>query len=75
MIKLLHWFQTNYPEHKKVLLACQHNFDDNDTNPYHVEGDWAEKRVFQEEINLILASYLKLRFLSMLFLDNFRGKR
>lgn len=39
MIKLLHWFQTNYPEHKKALLECNHNFDDNDTNPYHVEGD------------------------------------
>ena len=39
IIKLLHWFQTNYPEHKKALLACHHNFDDNDTNPYHIEGD------------------------------------
>ena len=39
MIKLLHWFQTNYPELKQELLACHHNFDDNDTNPYHVEGD------------------------------------
>ena len=39
MIKLLHWFQTNYPEHKKALLACHHNFDENDTNPYHIEGD------------------------------------
>ena len=39
MIKFLHWFQTNYPEYKKALLACHHNFDDNDTNPYHIEGD------------------------------------
>lgn len=39
MIELLHWFQTTYPELKHSLLECNHNFDDNDTNPYHVEGD------------------------------------
>jgi len=39
MIQLLNWFQTNYPDIKKSLLECNHNFDDNETNPYHVEGD------------------------------------
>lgn len=39
MVELLHWFQTNYPELKLALLSSHHNFDDSDTNPYHVEGD------------------------------------
>jgi len=39
MIQLLHWFQTNYPELKKDLQDAHHNFDDTDTNPYHLEGD------------------------------------
>lgn len=39
MIELLHWFQTNYPELKTALLNAHHNFDEHDTNPYHVEGD------------------------------------
>jgi poly(A) polymerase len=39
MVSLLHWFQITYPDLKKSLLECHHNFDDTDTNPYHVEGD------------------------------------
>jgi putative nucleotidyltransferase with HDIG domain len=39
VIKLLHWFQTNYPHLKQALLESHHNFDNSDTNPYHVEGD------------------------------------
>jgi len=39
MIQYLHWFQTTYPELKRSLLECHHNFDNSDTNPYHVEGD------------------------------------
>ncbi len=39
MINLLQWFQSNYPELKQALLHCHHNFDESDTNPYHVEGD------------------------------------
>jgi len=39
MTKLLHWFQTTYPELKQALLTSHHNFDDTDTNPYHMEGD------------------------------------
>ena len=39
MIQLLNWFQTNYPHLKRALQECHHNFDDSETNPYHVEGD------------------------------------
>ena len=39
MIQLLQWFQTNHPELKQALLNCHHNFDNHETNPYHVEGD------------------------------------
>ena len=39
MIQLLQWFQTNYPELKEALLNCHHNFNSNETNPYHIEGD------------------------------------
>jgi len=39
MLQLLNWFQTTYPHLKQALLACHHNFDDSETNPYHVEGD------------------------------------
>ena len=39
MVKLLHWFQISYPHLKQALLECHHNFDESDTNPYHVEGD------------------------------------
>lgn len=39
MLDLLNWFQKNYPEHKEALLNCHHNFDHNESNPYHVEGD------------------------------------
>lgn len=39
MIELLNWFQKTYPEYKMALLNCHHNFDNNETNPYHVEGD------------------------------------
>jgi len=39
VIELLIWFQTNYPELKKALMESDHNFDDTETNPYHIEGD------------------------------------
>jgi len=39
MIEFLTWFQTHYPHLKKTLLESNHNFDDSDVNPYHVEGD------------------------------------
>jgi putative nucleotidyltransferase with HDIG domain len=39
MIELLNWFQINYPELKKALHESHHNFDDSESNPYHIEGD------------------------------------
>ncbi len=39
MTEFIHWFSINYPEYKEALLNCHHNFDEKETNPYHVEGD------------------------------------
>ena len=39
MIHLLNWFQINYPHLKQALLESNHNFNNRETNPYHVEGD------------------------------------
>lgn len=39
MLELLEWFQTNYPELKQALLHCHHNYNDEETNPFHIEGD------------------------------------
>ena len=39
MTQLIEWFSTTYPKHKEALLKCHHNFDEKETNPYHVEGD------------------------------------
>ena len=39
MTQFIDWFSTTYPEHKEALLRCHHNFDEHETNPYHVEGD------------------------------------
>ena len=39
MTQLIDWFSTTYPNYKKALLSCHHNFDEHETNPYHVEGD------------------------------------
>jgi len=39
MTQLLIWFQTNYPHLKKALINCNHNFSDQEINPYHIEGD------------------------------------
>jgi len=39
MVEFIDWFQINYPKLKELLHRCQHNFDENETNPYHVEGD------------------------------------
>ncbi len=39
MTQLIDWFSTTYPKHKEALLNCHHNFDEKETNPYHVEGD------------------------------------
>ena len=39
MIEFINWFQITYPHLKKSMQECHHNFDDRDTNPYHIEGD------------------------------------
>jgi len=39
MTQLIEWFLTTYPKHKEALLNCHHNFNEHETNPYHVEGD------------------------------------
>ena len=39
MTQLIEWFSTTYPKYKEALLNCHHNFDEKETNPYHVEGD------------------------------------
>ena len=39
MIYLIEWFQINYPELKRDMQKCQHNFNEKDINPYHMEGD------------------------------------
>ena len=39
MTEFIDWFSTTYPQYKEALLNCHHNFNDSETNPYHVEGD------------------------------------
>jgi len=39
MTQLIEWFSTTYPKHKEALLNCHHNFNEHETNPYHIEGD------------------------------------
>jgi putative nucleotidyltransferase with HDIG domain len=37
--QLIEWFQLNYPELHNDLLLCNHNYDEEDLNPYHLESD------------------------------------
>jgi len=39
MYQLVEWFQLNFPKLHKDLLRCDHNFDSQDLNPYHLESD------------------------------------
>ncbi len=39
MTEFIDWFSTTYPKYKEALLNCHHNFNNSETNPYHVEGD------------------------------------
>jgi len=39
MYQLIEWFQLNYSELHNDLLLCNHNYDDKDLNPYHLESD------------------------------------
>ena len=39
MYQLIEWFQLNYRELHNELLHCNHNYDEKDLNPYHLESD------------------------------------
>lgn len=39
MYQLVEWIQVNYPHVKEDLMACNHNYDEQDLNPYHLESD------------------------------------
>ncbi len=39
MFQLVEWFQIHFPKMHNDLLQCNHNFDDKDLNPYHLESD------------------------------------
>ena len=39
MYQLIKWFQINFPKMHNDLLQCNHNFDEKDLNPYHLESD------------------------------------
>lgn len=39
MYQLIEWFQVKYPELHNDLLQCNHNFDEENLNPYHLESD------------------------------------
>lgn len=39
MYQLIEWFQLNYWELHNELLHCNHNYDEKDLNPYHLESD------------------------------------
>ena len=37
MYQLIEWFQLNYSKLHKDLVRCNHSYDKNDLNPYHLE--------------------------------------
>ena len=39
MYQLVEWFQIHFPELHDDLLQCNHNYDEKDLNPYHLESD------------------------------------
>ncbi len=39
MYQLIEWFQIRFPKMHNDLLLCNHNFDEKDLNPYHLESD------------------------------------
>jgi len=39
MYQLVEWFQIHFPELHNDLLECNHNFDEKNLNPYHLESD------------------------------------
>ena len=39
MYQLIEWFQIHFPKLHNDLLQCNHNFDEKNLNPYHLESD------------------------------------
>ena len=39
MYQLIEWFQIHFPELHNDLLECNHNYDEKDLNPFHLESD------------------------------------
>lgn len=39
MYQLVEWFQLRFPELHYDLLQCNHNYDEKNLNPYHLESD------------------------------------
>lgn len=39
MYQLIEWIQVHYPHIKKDLITCNHNDEEQDLNPYHLESD------------------------------------
>ena len=39
MYQLVEWFQVNYADIHKALHMCNHNYDEKDLNPFHLESD------------------------------------
>ncbi len=39
MYQLVEWFQIYFPALHNDLLQCNHNYDEKDLNPYHLESD------------------------------------
>jgi predicted kinase len=37
--KLVEYFQLNFPEYVKEMRECSHHYDEQNLNPYHLEGD------------------------------------
>lgn len=39
MYQLVEWFQLQFPKLHNDLLQCNHNYDEKNLNPYHLESD------------------------------------
>lgn len=47
---LLQWFLKNEPELVKKMSECDHNFDSDNSNPFHIEGDiWCHTMLVMKE--------------------------
>lgn len=66
MNKLISWFQLNYPHFVKEMKNVSHHFDEQNLNPYHLEGDvWThttlvcnDARRISKSVNVYIAALL-----------------